>query len=773
MSVSSSTAKTGPLACNGSLTAFPSGAFRILAADEITVTLTNALVEESELTLATDYSISPTGGTYPADSFTVNTVATYDTGYLITISRNNSFTQGTSYGKQGPFDPQIHETDFDRTVLRDQELKEELDRCVKQSISDDDALDAAEYLAACEAAAARAEAAASGYPTAEVYLSSYGSLSTAVSTIGATEMTLVIDQDDTLAGVVTVPSTLSLRFIQGSVVTTGSNVLTINGSIISGLYQIFSSSSTYLVLGDRTIGAYPEWWGAAGDGSTDDSTEIQAAIDALTAGSVVLSDNYAVDTGLVGDSNVNLTGTVGTSKITIGTAYIDAFTATSKNDISISGIEFIGSALIVSTERQLFFDTCTDINVSDCTFSESIIALQTQTCTNAKIHSNHFFDIRRKSDGEQGYGILANLDCDSINCHGNSFNNVERHCVYFTAGTSNSIMEGNIAIDPKGAPYDCSATDGQNTVENVIISNNIARNLTVAPSGSDDRPFLILNGNLDGIIVSNNNFKDNTQGGGILVQHASTYATGSQARNIRITGNIIDNCDAAEGISILNCRQLSITGNTIRDIDTTYNAISVAVSGTGTGSLVDDVYLSDNFIDTSKNGINVAGVDGTHKATGIVFGENKFKDMLVASYAMGDVAYIEYDVTARLKELEFYVDSVTASQTDVVMTTYGASNYNAFVAPFNGIVKSVYIKSSGSISAGSITVEIRKDNVNSSTGATLSSGSVYTKGDLSLDAYTFSAGDKLQLIYTTDSGFLPSGSRDIVAGIEILRDLSV
>ena len=278
MSVSSSTAKTGPLACNGSLTAFPSGAFRILADDEITVTLTNTLVEESELTLATDYTISPTGGTYPADSFTVNTVATYDTGFLITISRNNSFTQGTSYGKQGPFDPQIHETDFDRTVLRDQELREELDRCVKQSISDDDALDAAEYLAACEADAARAEAAVGGYPTAEVYLSSYGSLSTAVSTIGSAEVTLVIDQDDTLVADLVIPPNISLRQVGDNAID-GAYDLTINGRIYVGLSQVFGPLVTVLRL-DNAKQILPQWWGAKADASNDDTAAIQSAVNA-------------------------------------------------------------------------------------------------------------------------------------------------------------------------------------------------------------------------------------------------------------------------------------------------------------------------------------------------------------------------------------------------------------------------------------------------------------------------------------------------------------
>jgi len=229
MSVSSSTAKTGPLACNGSLTAFPSGAFRILAEDEVSVIQTNSLAEETTLTIGTHYTVVPTGGSYPADSYTINTVETYDAGFTITMIRNNAFVQGTSYGKQGPFDPQIHETDFDRAVLRDQEIKEVLDRCVKRDASDTSSVvDDEAYIAECEAYALRAEAAVGGYPTAEKYLSSYGTLAQAVSTIGATEVTLVIDQDDALTGNVTVPSTIALRRVNGYSIDTNSFTLTIS-----------------------------------------------------------------------------------------------------------------------------------------------------------------------------------------------------------------------------------------------------------------------------------------------------------------------------------------------------------------------------------------------------------------------------------------------------------------------------------------------------------------------------------------------------------------
>jgi|GEM_PF-4347601 hypothetical protein len=58
--------------------------------------------------------------------------------------------------------------------------------------------------------------------------------------------------------------------------------LTINGTLDAGLYQIFSCTGTgKVVFGAGAVKeVYPEWWGAVGDGSTDDYTPCQAALTA-------------------------------------------------------------------------------------------------------------------------------------------------------------------------------------------------------------------------------------------------------------------------------------------------------------------------------------------------------------------------------------------------------------------------------------------------------------------------------------------------------------
>jgi hypothetical protein len=114
----------------------------------------------------------------------------------------------------------------------------------------------------------------------------YDTINDAVTTIGATQSTLLISQDCTITGAsITIPATMTLRFTQGSIISLGDYNLTINGYVDAGRYQIFNHSGTGRVTFEITTGlsqntvAYPEWWGAVHDGTTDDFEEIQAALD--------------------------------------------------------------------------------------------------------------------------------------------------------------------------------------------------------------------------------------------------------------------------------------------------------------------------------------------------------------------------------------------------------------------------------------------------------------------------------------------------------------
>lgn len=114
-------------------------------------------------------------------------------------------------------------------------------------------------------------------------LSDYASFAAAISAISTTETTLYIDTDGSVAVDTTVPATCDLVFLQGNILTIATTkTLTIKGNIDPGLFQKFdvsAASSTVAFTSNKVISwVYPEWWGANGDGTTDDETYIDAVL---------------------------------------------------------------------------------------------------------------------------------------------------------------------------------------------------------------------------------------------------------------------------------------------------------------------------------------------------------------------------------------------------------------------------------------------------------------------------------------------------------------
>jgi hypothetical protein len=113
--------------------------------------------------------------------------------------------------------------------------------------------------------------------TSVLYLSHYASVAAAVASIGANVATLVLD----IAGVVSIdthiPFTLSIVQTNMSLITINNGItLTINGPFAAGLYPVFSCIGTGVVqFGSGIEKIYPEWFGAVGDATTDETSIIR------------------------------------------------------------------------------------------------------------------------------------------------------------------------------------------------------------------------------------------------------------------------------------------------------------------------------------------------------------------------------------------------------------------------------------------------------------------------------------------------------------------
>jgi hypothetical protein len=113
-------------------------------------------------------------------------------------------------------------------------------------------------------------------------------LSAAITTIGSTQTTLVIPPGSTQAGdALTIPSTLNLRVEKGGLVSiSNAATFTINGHLEAGPHKVFSCAGTGLVKFANTsnqVSLFPAWWGAAGDGTTNDTDAWQRCFNTATA----------------------------------------------------------------------------------------------------------------------------------------------------------------------------------------------------------------------------------------------------------------------------------------------------------------------------------------------------------------------------------------------------------------------------------------------------------------------------------------------------------
>ena len=105
-----------------------------------------------------------------------------------------------------------------------------------------------------------------------------GDLGTAITTIGSAKTVLSIPAGNwPIAANLTVPANLTLKLAHGAVLTIATGkTLTINGPLEAGPYQIFSCTGTGKVVMKAEAVKVPEWWGATGDGATDDTAALQA-----------------------------------------------------------------------------------------------------------------------------------------------------------------------------------------------------------------------------------------------------------------------------------------------------------------------------------------------------------------------------------------------------------------------------------------------------------------------------------------------------------------
>jgi hypothetical protein len=108
-------------------------------------------------------------------------------------------------------------------------------------------------------------------------LAGYNTFDEALDAIGSDTRTLLVTSATSITADTTVPTNVTLWVMgEGSFAVASGITLTLSGPLMAAFRTIFSGSGT--VKFTYNVETYPEWWGGIGDGSTDSTTALQAAI---------------------------------------------------------------------------------------------------------------------------------------------------------------------------------------------------------------------------------------------------------------------------------------------------------------------------------------------------------------------------------------------------------------------------------------------------------------------------------------------------------------
>lgn len=337
-------------------------------------------------------------------------------------------------------------------------------------------------------------------------------------------------------------------------------------------------------------------FGAVGDGVTDDTAAIQAALNAASGvyfGDA--SDNYLVNGTINLNTNQFISGDG--AKITQSATDTEIFNVNNKTDITITGINFVGK-----TETFLDSDSARSVAV----YIESASSSSKLKFYNNKFENFRYTSVRAKNANDvsfvdnivvgpgtpvltaitsgSNYGFLADADCSRVFISGNNISKTAQG-LRINKSTDVKITNNEIFdIDGQHGIYAGPALSG------FVATNNSIRNTDLIGIKVQQEATYA---DMTNIVISNNVI-DTVGGDGISILHASGSTTQTEKiRDCVVSGNVIRTA-TAYGIISQNCINININDNSVND-----------AGGSGViFSVCDQMTISNNhFINVDLSGI--------------------------------------------------------------------------------------------------------------------------------------------------------------------------
>lgn len=285
MTISSQTRKAGPFNGNGTTTAFPF-TFKVFAVGDVSVVRANASGVETVLTLTSDYTVSLNANQNSNPGGTVNLVSALASGSSMVITSEIDYLQPTDLTNQGGFYPSVINNSLDRLTMLSQQLKEQVDRSAKLPItSTEDANALVADLIRVSDSADNIDTVASNIADINTVAGDIADVTTVAGSIAnVNAVGGDIADVSTVAGAIADVSDVAdhIADIQAAV-TSAANAATSAAEAASSASSASASAVTAEHWADLAAvavrnGAHVTDFGAVGNGTTEDTVAVQAAI---------------------------------------------------------------------------------------------------------------------------------------------------------------------------------------------------------------------------------------------------------------------------------------------------------------------------------------------------------------------------------------------------------------------------------------------------------------------------------------------------------------